>query len=301
MAPDCGSPEDEGFSAESLAVVARLRSRFRGALLGLALGESLALPAQFLRPGSFTPFRDLIGGGPFDLPPGSWADDTALALQLARSLLECRHCDPADQLSRFRRWQREGEGSVTGECLGITASVSRALVDGAPSKQVVDGADALARCAPLAMWHFADEDALRRDVLLMAKVTSADPATWQSTAEFSRLLHAALRGGSIESSLTESTASAAGRMLGEVLAAIHDASGWREAVLRAVNEGGDADVRAAATGQLAGAMFGVESIPAAWLAALAGRAEIEELADALLTEVLVRMAGGDPSHAQEGA
>jgi hypothetical protein len=34
----------------------------------------------------------------------------------------------------------------------------------------------------------------------------------------------------------------------------------------------------------------VEAIPAAWLAALAHRAQIEDLADALLTEVLVGLA-----------
>jgi ADP-ribosylglycohydrolase len=99
--------------AEATAVVARLRSRFRGALLGLALGDALAAPAQYARAGTFGPVRDLLGGGPYDLPRGAWTDDTALALLLARSLLECRDCDPADQRQRFRRWQLDGEGSAS--------------------------------------------------------------------------------------------------------------------------------------------------------------------------------------------
>jgi ADP-ribosyl-[dinitrogen reductase] hydrolase len=69
---------------------------------------------------------------------------------------------------------------------------------------------------------------------------------------------------------------------------VNGAQSWKDAVLRAVNEGGDADVRAAATGQLAGALFGVESIPASWLDRLTQRDAIVELADALLAEVLVR-------------
>jgi ADP-ribosyl-[dinitrogen reductase] hydrolase len=78
--------------------------------------------------------RDLLGGGPYDLPRGAWTDDTALALLLARSLLERRRCDPADQRQRFRRWQLGRRGRcATGECLGITASVSRALVEAAPN------------------------------------------------------------------------------------------------------------------------------------------------------------------------
>ena len=70
---------------------------------------------------------------------------------------------------------------------------------------------------------------------------------------------------------------------------MHGAKNWKDAVLRAVNQGGDADVYGATTGQLAGAVFGVESIPVGWLAMLAGRPMIEELADALLAEVLVRL------------
>lgn len=287
----------EDFPADELAVIARLRSRFRGALLGLALGEALAAPAQYLRRGTFAPIRDLLGGGPFDLPPGAWADDTALTLHLARSLLAQGGCDPADQLARYRRWQGAADGSATGECLGISAGTSRALVDGVPSASIADGAEVLVRVAPLALWHYADEPALLRDVTVMAGVTTHDPVTWSATAEFAQRMLRALRGARV--TLTSSAlaaasggvaaSSAARRMLDEVLAAVHDAQSWKDAVLRAVNEGGDADVRAAATGQLAGALFGVESIPASWLNRLAQREAILELADALLAEVLVRL------------
>ena len=293
---DISSLHDD-LPAEHLAVVARLRSRFRGALLGLALGEALAAPVQYLRRGSFAPIKDLLGGGPFDLPPGAWADDTALALHLARSLLAEGGCDAADQRERYRRWQREAEGSATGECLGISAGTSRALVEGAPSPSIADGAEVLSRVAPLALWHYADEPALLRDVTLMAGVTTHDMATWSATAEFAQLMLRALRGGrelpasstGAEAAAGVAESSATRRMLDEVLAAVHGAQNWKDAVLRAVNEGGDADIRAAAAGQLAGALFGVEAIPASWLERLAQRAAIAELADALLAEVLVRL------------
>jgi ADP-ribosyl-[dinitrogen reductase] hydrolase len=268
--------------AEATAVVARLRSRFRGALLGLALGDALAAPAQYARAGTFGPVRDLLGGGPYDLPRGAWTDDTALALLLARSLLECRDCDPADQRQRFRRWQLDGEGSATGECLGITASVSRALTDGAPAKEIADGADALVRLAPLVMWHYADADALAQDLEPMARVTCHDAETITAVAAFARLLQQALRGVSQRHG-------ASPRILAESLEAMRGARNWKDAVLRAINAGGDADARGATTGQLAGAVFGVESIPDAWLLALTGRDAIEELADGILVEVLVSL------------
>jgi len=45
---------------------------------------------------------DLTGGGPFELPRGGWTDDTAMALCLAESLVECHGFNAADQVARYR-------------------------------------------------------------------------------------------------------------------------------------------------------------------------------------------------------
>lgn len=65
------------------------------------------------------------------------------------------------------------------------------------------------------------------------------------------------------------------RSLEAALWAFHDASGFEEAVLRAVNLGDDADTTGAVCGQLAGACWGERSIPPGWLEGLAGRDMIE--------------------------
>ena len=52
-------------------------------------------------------------------------------------------------------------------------------------------------------------------------------------------------------------------------------------MLRAVNLGEDADTTGAIVGQLAGAYYGAQAIPPAWLNALAMRGDIEELAGKL--------------------
>ena len=51
--------------------------------------------------------------------------------------------------------------------------------------------------------------------------------------------------------------------------------------LLTVNLGDDADTTGAVYGQIAGAYYGVEGIPAAWLAKLHRRADIEALAKQL--------------------
>ena len=57
--------------------------------------------------------------------------------------------------------------------------------------------------------------------------------------------------------------------------AFHDAQDYREAVLRAVNLGDDADTTGAVCGQLAGACFGEYGIPHEWRSRLGGDALIE--------------------------
>ena len=104
-----------------------LRNRYRGALLGLAVGDALGTTLEFKRPGTFTPIEDMVGDGPFGLKPGQWTDDTSMALCLAESLIECRGFDPVDQLMRYCHWYREAHLSSTGRCFDIGNATRTAL------------------------------------------------------------------------------------------------------------------------------------------------------------------------------
>lgn len=64
--------------------------------------------------------------------------------------------------------------------------------------------------------------------------------------------------------------------------AFHDAADFREAVLKAVNLGDDADTTGAVCGQFAGAFFGENGIPTNWLNDLAKRPMIEKAITGLL-------------------
>lgn len=82
---------------------------------------------EFKPPGTFEPVMDMVGGGPFRLKPGEWTDDTSLALCLAESLVECGGFDPADQMSRYVRWYRDGYWSSNGVCFDIGNATRSAL------------------------------------------------------------------------------------------------------------------------------------------------------------------------------
>jgi ADP-ribosylglycohydrolase len=104
-----------------------LVDRYRGSLLGLAVGDALGTSLELKAPGSFTPVHDLVGGGPFELQPGEWTDDTSMALCLAESLIETGRFDAADQMQRYLRWWRTGRFSSHGRCFDIDVTVRSAL------------------------------------------------------------------------------------------------------------------------------------------------------------------------------
>lgn len=74
----------------------------------------------------------------------------------------------------------------------------------------------------------------------------------------------------------------AAKSLEAALWAFYKCSSFKEGCLMAVNLGDDADTTAAIFGQLAGAFWGVEGIPAEWRNKVAKRGTILDLADQLL-------------------
>jgi ADP-ribosyl-[dinitrogen reductase] hydrolase len=78
-----------------------LEERYRGCLLGLAVGDAMGSSLEFNYPGCFEPITDMIGGGPFNLNPGEWTDDTSMGLCLAESLIAKKGFDLVDQLERY--------------------------------------------------------------------------------------------------------------------------------------------------------------------------------------------------------
>jgi ADP-ribosylglycohydrolase len=196
-------PRDALLEPTTLTAARKLRERFQGALLGLAVGDAVAAATQDGRPGRFTPVTDMLGGGPFELPRGGWSDDTAMTLCLAESLLECEGFDARDQVERYRRWQSQGHLSATGQCVGITAATARALALAQWRRQPFSGThdpqaqgpEALARVAAVTLYFFgrgglvAGEQAAES-----ARTTCQAAAVLSSCRALAEALHAALIG-----------------------------------------------------------------------------------------------------------
>ena len=130
----------------------------------LAAGDAVGTTLEFAARESVVPIDDMVGGGPFNLQPGEWTDDTSMALCLATSLVACGGFNPRDQMERYVRWMDEGYYSSTGECFDIGVTTSTALHrferTGEPYSGSTDphaaGNGSIMRLAPVPMWFYPD-------------------------------------------------------------------------------------------------------------------------------------------------
>lgn len=152
-------------------------------LLGLAVGDALGVPVEFKKRGTFH-VDGMEGYGTHNQPPGTWSDDSSLALALADALAE-------DAISmeaiarRFIAWLDEGRFTPHGEAFDIGNATSRALgrlkkgvaPEDAGGKNMFDnGNGSLMRIAPLVFFlpdlPLADRLELCRKV---SSITHAHP------------------------------------------------------------------------------------------------------------------------------
>lgn len=291
-------------------------ARFRGCLLGLAAGDAVGTTVEFQARGSFLPMKDMVGGGPFNLKPGQWTDDTSMALCLATSLIEMDRFDAVDQMNRYCNWYEHGYLSSTGKCFDIGNTVSQALnqykISGNPFSGSTNprsaGNGCLMRLAPVPMFYFPDRDRVLHFSGESARTTHAAAECIDASRLLGNILWRSLSGASKTEILLENEsgiitapsiqAIAKGeycnktstdiRGTGYVVESLEAAlwcfwttETYEQAILTAANLGDDADTTAAICGQVAGAYYGESAIPSHWLEQLTMRNEITTLADQL--------------------
>ncbi len=297
-----------------------MKKRFEGCLLGLACGDALGAAVEFQLPGSFMPLTEMVGGGPFNLAAGQWTDDTAMALCLADSLIQCGGFDARDQMERYCRWRDEGLWSSTGVCFDIGYTTAAALrrfeQTGDPyagsTDPLTSGNGSLMRLAPIPMFYVEDLQKVAYYAVESSRTTHASREAVDACRLFAVMVALALRGEPKHVILLETYARyfesedlapaiaeiaqgsylrkketdliANGYVVNTLQAALWSfwqAENFRQAVLLAANLGYDSDTTAAVCGQIAGAFYGVEKIPRSWLSCLARATEIRHLADQL--------------------
>jgi len=309
---------DLGEEEEGLVRDQRVRDRFRGCLVGLAVGDALGAAAEFLSEeqvraqfGQLRDYRDSYWRA------GQYTDDTAMARCIAESLVQHRDVVLSDIADRFVHWMLTDGAGIGSQTAAVLTQIHAGQDALAASDQVWEqtgrraaGNGGVMRCAPIALFRWRSQKALIRDSCDTCRLTHADPRCQWSCVATNVAIAALLAGrdaahqeagsavlgrcGELERALATAARVRVSEMRIDgwdqgytlvttkvAFAALCDGKPFEEALVGVVGKGGDADTNGAVAGALLGARDGYEAIPARWREGLLAHGELVALSDEL--------------------
>lgn len=285
-----------------------LRDRAIGAYLGLAVGDALGATVEFMTSNEiqarYGVHDRIVGGGWLRLPVGAVTDDTGMALALGNSILQEGGVDASAVAEAFSDWMRSKPvdiGNTVRRGILHFRNTGESVV---PYQEDGAGNGACMRCLPVALSTLGStEKTIWQATLDQAHVTHHNRLSDQGTFFVVQLLQAALTGTSkqvLETLLdnfqarfpafryTRRSVQQPSAFIVDTLVAVFQTfvqtDSFERALVDVVNRGGDADTTGAILGMIAGAHYGSNAIPKAWLKKLDNkvRQDCEQQAKALI-------------------
>jgi len=270
---------------------ALITDRAIAAYLGLAIGDALGATVEFMMPreiaAQYGVHDTLRGGGWLHLKPGQVTDDTTMSLALGSAILAKGKVDALAAAQAFDAWMRakpvdigntvrrnllqfrksgNPEAPYSGHDAGNGAAMRILPVAFATFGQPIDAVRAACRAQGHVTHHSELSDAACECLALMVQdaLQGADKNhllhqhAHPLAAQHPEFKFRAVRQSSNPSGYVVDT-------LRAVFQSFFDTDDFRDCLIDVVNRGGDADTTGAIAGMLAGAVYGPEAIPAAWL------------------------------------
>jgi len=273
------------------------------AIIGLAIGDALGAPLEGF-PAPLKMVTDMLPGGRHPRTKGEVTDDTLQALAVAASLTACRRFDPDDMMVRLVAAYHNNP-----QWFGPTSSAVFELVrSGVPPLKAADAAHgrlgssrtngSVMRGFPLGVFYAPGSVGTMS--IACSRLTHHDMVAAHSSSWLNTMTSAMCRGSTRETAFRQAYAACRNDdvflMLGgykdyppdpslDALLCAHaalfcfmDAGSFEDAVISAINLGGDADTVGACCGALAGACWGMDAIPLRWIKDLVDYPRISSIA-----------------------
>lgn len=272
------------------------KDRIRGALYGVAVGDALGAPLEFMTAEEIlakygATVREMVGGGWLSVVPGEVTDDTQMTLAVAEGIVENPEMPIPTIGKRFIAWHDSRPKDIGNTCrmaiqtakLLIASNVDeteawrRAGEDvAARSNGQNAGNGALMRTVYPALYYPKDKAA--KMAVAIGAMTHRNDSSDKYCSLYVDLIADAL--DNPDSSMQNVRQLAAdmkelsptGWVVGSFVCAVKaiaQTESFENAIVQAVNLGGDADTIGAIAGGLAGAIYGCSAIPDRWKSRLA--------------------------------
>jgi ADP-ribosyl-[dinitrogen reductase] hydrolase len=264
-----------------------LLDRALGSFLGLAIGDALGATVEFMTAreiaAQYKIHQEIVGGGWLRLKPGCVTDDTEMALAIGSAVIASGSWNPRAIADAFVKWMRGLPVDMGNTC---RRGIIHYLCTGdlcMPPAEGNCGNGAAMRNLPTVFVSLASEELLVQRSIEQAHITHNHPVSDAATATLARMTQRLLRDGAqapCDQLAAELVAAQPkfhfrpwpGKTSGYIVDTVQtvfdgffSTGSFEDCLVCVVNRGGDADTTGALAGQLAGALYGVQGIPARWL------------------------------------
>ena len=139
-------------------------------IMGLVVGDALGCPVQFLSRDEIRrrgPVIGMEGYGTYNMPEGTWTDDSSMALAAMDSIICKKGIDPEDIMERFMKWEFEGDYTPFGEAFDEGVTCTDAIYNFRDSRdyrscgrtgEYANGNGALMRILPDCLYYIQKKD-----------------------------------------------------------------------------------------------------------------------------------------------
>lgn len=102
-------------------------SKIQDAIMGFCVADALGVPVEFMDRESLrqNPVIDMCSYGTYNLPAGTWSDDTSMTLGLVDSLIE--GLDYMDIMMNFKKWLNHNAYTPLGFVFGVGNTTREAI------------------------------------------------------------------------------------------------------------------------------------------------------------------------------
>lgn len=277
--------------------------KVKDGIIGFIVGDALGVPVEFISREELkeNPVTGMRGYGTYNQPAGTWSDDTAMTLATMHSIVKREGIDYNDMMDKFNEWVVHGKYMQGGYTFDYGITTSNALFRYQQNKDSPwecggknendNGNGSLMRVLPLAYIKDIDYETIgnisslthRHERSKIACALYVEIARSMLENDLSIEEHINFACDKIKEYYKDSPElehfenifkndlndlSGKGYVIYTFEVVVHcllTTDNYKDAVLKAVNIGGDTDTNASICGGLAGIYYGYDSIPIDWI------------------------------------